>query len=411
MRGRKGFCSRREKMKRFLQNFYAAALVVLCFASIAFFAFAARSYFVYPLLGALLGLLFAPLFHEAGHVFFAKIGGFSVVYAKFFCLKYNTASGGKKWSFCSPFAADETQAVPKYAGNMRRRAANYTAGGLIFGAIYLAVISVVASLFVAAAGGASEVFFVEYKQGILPFSAFRAAASFLYGMIPYGAYLLLLNAVPLIYGGGKTDGRILFEILKNKPCGVRFLAALNAQGQLFEGKSYAQIDEAYLLNLPVVAEDEPLLLLNLFSLYYAAAEKKEDGLAAEYINRISSLAPYLTEHEEKIALSELLYCNALFKDEEQAEKCFRALRGENANGEAEECDADGVCKERNVEGKIDDAVTERAFAAYYTMKGDAAQRKIYEDRARLAAEKERAAGVKLTEEKLLARLSEMEAES
>ena len=80
--------------KKFYQNAYAVALAVLCAASgIGVLIFAAFDSFQSALLPCVFGLFagpaLAPLFHELGHVAFAKAGGFFVAYCKFFVFSYN----------------------------------------------------------------------------------------------------------------------------------------------------------------------------------------------------------------------------------------------------------------------------------------------------------------------------------
>lgn len=168
---------------------------------------------------------------------------------------------------------------------------------------------------------------------------------------------VFLNVALFCYGGGKTDGLIFTEIVKDKPCGVRFVAALNAQGRLNEGKSYAEIDREFLYSLPAIAEDEPLFIANLFQLYYAETERGNTEAAAGYLNRIASLSAYLTREEESLALCELLYTNSCVGDEEQAEKCFGAVNARN-----------GEKKEKAPSANLSVA-EKRALAAYYKMKG------------------------------------------
>lgn len=359
------------KAEKYLKNAYAVLLAAACIAGGAGALYLAaagaeRSAVLLCVCGVLASVFFAPFFHEAGHIVFAKANGFSVLYVKIFMFRMDNTGEKKRFSLCSPFASEQTQAAPAYAekrpGDMKKRAALYTSGGLAFGGAFLCIAAVFAAAFAGRGGAAGGVSY------------------FCLGVLPYAAYLFFLNVAPFTYGGGKTDMRVLIDILKQTPFGVRFLAALNAQGQIAEGKAYSEIDAAYLKNLPAIAEDEPLFIMNLFYLYYAAAEKGEAESAAGYINRIAALAPYLTPQEEKSALCELLYMNAVSGDEEQAQKCFSALctYGETAT-----------------------AAENRAAAAYYVMRGDTARADEYISRAVAAARKEKISGGRKSEELLL----------
>ncbi|MGN1061868.1 MAG: hypothetical protein ACI4RO_01955 [Candidatus Scatosoma sp.] len=361
--------------QKYLKNAYAVLLAAACIAGGAgafYLAFASgnESAAILCVCGMLASVFFAPFLHEAGHTVFAKANGFTVLYVKIFIFRSDNTGEKKRFSLCSPFAAEQTQAAPEYAekrpGEMKKRAALYTAGGLVFGGVYLCVAAVLSAAFAGKGGTADGVSY------------------FCLGALPYAAYLFFLNVVPFTYGGGKTDMRVLIDILKQTPCGVRFIAALNAQGQIAEGKAYSEIDETYLRNLPAIAEDEPLFIMNLFYLYYAAAEKGEAEAAAAYINRIASLAPYLTPQEEKTALCELLYMNAVSGDEEQAQKCYSAFCSYGETGTAAE---------------------NRAAAAYYVLRGDAARADEYIGRAVSAAEKEKFSGARKSEELLLRQIT------
>lgn len=378
-------------MKRFWKNAYAIVLAILCAAS-----FACAAYFAYVnfgaaglwacIVGGAASLVLAPLFHELGHIVFAKINGFDVVLWKIFIVRYDFTGEKRRLRLCSPFAADQTQASAKRAyGDMKKRAAAYTAGGLIFGGAFLLIVAIFALASSLAGVGAAYAFF---------------------GAAPYAAYLFLLNLPPFEYAGGKTDMRVLCDILKDKPCGVRFCAAMNAQGELAEGKPYSKIDRAYLENLPAIAEDEPLFAMNEFYLYFAAAETRDYESAAKHINRIATLSPYLTDEERRFALCELTYLNAILSDETQAEKCFAALCGDSSSvGEG----GDGVVQAGSeVLGAevLKTSAENRAAAAYYVMRGDFSTAARRVETAETAARKEKFSGAAESEKLLLQPITE-----
>ena len=88
---------------------------VVCFV---FALMGGTSQTVQAVIGIALGILFAPIMHELGHVVFAKNSAFTIAYVKAFCFAWQRK--GKKLRFCmvSPFSPDETQAVPKHSENM-----------------------------------------------------------------------------------------------------------------------------------------------------------------------------------------------------------------------------------------------------------------------------------------------------
>lgn len=249
-------------------------------------------------------LFLAPVVHELGHISFADAMKMQVVYTKFFCFKIQVKNKKARPYFASPFAPDETQAIPKKGGNMQKRAVWYTLGGIIYSG---------AMLFVVLAG-AVTLSCLGYFKGQL------------WGFIPYTAYLFLMNVFPFEYPSGKTDMLVYKGIKKGYEAEQNMLAAMEIQGQLYEGKSYAEIDETLYYNVPQLAEDEPLFAVMLDLRYRYHLEKGETDKAAECLNRLALLQIYLPQNEvEKIA-GELVYFHALNGDLERAEACGQACK-------------------------------------------------------------------------------------
>ena len=386
--------------KKFWKNAYAILLALLCaagFVFAAYFAYSERSGGSAAglwacIAGGALSLVLVPFFHESGHIVFAKANGLNVVYWKIFVLEGDFTGKKGRISFCSPFAAEQVQAAPKRAYiDMKKRAGAYTLGGLVFGGAFLllALIPAVA----------------------LRLTGWTAAYAF-FGALPYAAYLFFLNLPPFGYAGGKTDMLVFYELKTDKPCGVRLIAAMNAQGELAEGKPYSGIDRAYLENLPAIAEDEPLFAMNEFYLYFAAAEARNYETAAKHINRIAALSPYLSEQEQRAALCELTYLNAVLNDETQTEKCFSALCGDafggSGGGKAFAAKAGDLKADAAEEGcnAFQTSAENRAAAAYYVLRGDFARSSRYAEAAAAAAENEKFPGAAESERLLLSPVRE-----
>ena len=376
--------------KRFWKNAYAVLLALLCaagFVLAASFAYSERSGSGAAglwacIAGGALSLALAPFFHEIGHIVFAKANGFNIVYWKIFVLKGDFTGKKGRVSFCSPFEAEQVQAAPKHAyADMKKRSAAYTLGGLVFGGAFL-LIALIPAVILRSIGSVGAYAF--------------------FGALPYAAYLLLLNLPPFEYAGGKTDMRVFYELKTDKPCGVRLIAAMNAQGELAEGKPYSGIDRAYLENLPAIAEDEPLFTMNEFYLYFAAAETRDYETAAKHINRIAALSPYLSAKEQRAALCELTYLNAILNDETQAKKCYAALCGDTAC--RSDAGGNSACDD-GAEAFLTSAEN-RAAAAYYVLRGDFARSARYAEAAVTAAKNEKFAGAAESEKLLLSSVRE-----
>lgn len=247
-------------------------------------------------------LFLAPVMHELGHITFADAMKMQVVYAKFFCFKIQVKNKKVGLYFASPFASDETQAIPKKGGDMQKRAVWFTLGGLIYSGVMLAIVLACA----------------------ITLSCLGYFKGQLWGFIPYASYLFLMNVLPLEYPNGKTDMLVYKGIKKGYDAEKNMLAAMEIQGRLYAGESYAEIDETLYYNVPQLSEDEPLFAVLLDLRYRYHLEKGEMEKAAACLNRLALLQVYLPQNEvEKIA-GELVYLHAINGDLERAEVCGKA---------------------------------------------------------------------------------------
>lgn len=304
-------------MKRTWSTVYAIFCTLLLAAGfIAVFYFAWQKdvgCVVECLCGLAVGFVFAPVVHELGHVFFAARVGMETLYVKCFCLAFTNADDGKmKLSFVSPFADDCTQVTPKFGGNMQNRACAYTLGGLLFGGIFLFVIAAVAILL--------AVLGIEFYL--------------FWGILPYAAYLFLLNVVPAEYASGKTDMQVFIGLKKGYDAEKNMLSAMEIQGQLYAGKSFSEISETLYYDLPQLCEDEPLYAVMLDLRYRYHLEKGEFEKAADCLNRLAQSQAYLSDDEWEKVAAELTYMHALNQDlsaaEETGKLCQDFLQRENA---------------------------------------------------------------------------------
>lgn len=303
-------------MKRKLSTIYAifcTLLLVAGFLSVFYFAWQKGiTDTVKCLVGFLYGFIATSVFHELGHVAFANAAKMRYVYIKCFCVRVYEANGKKRVRLASPFAPDETQVLPKKGGNMQKRASAYALGGLIFSFILIAV-TVTAAVLVTVLADASYL---------------------LWGMLPYMGYSFLLNAMPLEYPNGKTDTLVYIGLKKGYDAEKNMLAAMEIQGQLSEGKSFAEIDESLYFDLPQLCEDEPLFATMLDLRYRYYLEKGDMQNAAACLNRLVSIIDYMPLAEAEKIAAELVYMNALRGEmaeaEENAKACQAFLREDNA---------------------------------------------------------------------------------
>ncbi len=313
------------------------------------------------LCGLVLGFALAPVLHEGGHIAFANAGNMKLVYAKFFCFKIYEKEGKKRLGFASPFAPDQTQVLPKSGGNMQRRATLYTLGGLFVEGAFLIVVLV----------------------GAILCTALNVTRFSLWGMIPYAAYLFLLNLLPVEYASGKTDGLVWLGIRKGYDEEKTMLAAMEIQGQLFEGKSFSEIDRTLYFDLPQLCEDEPLFAVMLDLRYRYFLECGDFAHAADCLNRMANAQAYLPDAETEKLAAELTYMHAMRGDLESAEEsgklCRTYLRSENVSAK-------------------------RILLAYSKAAGKTEALHALKEQAEKCLEYEKIAGVRKFEEILLSRM-------
>lgn len=316
--------------------------------------------------GLFVGVVFAPIIHELGHIIFAHKANMKTVYAKAFCLRYEAKDGKKKLTLASPFEDDQTQVLPKSSGNMQQRAMQYTLGGLIFGGVGLCVLIVIAIIYL----------------------LFGNVNYFVLGIIPYMGYLEVLNLLPFEYASGKTDLLVYLGMKNGADTERVMLSAMEIQGKLYEGNSFCEMDENLFFNLPQLCEDEPLFAVILDLRYRYYLEKADVEHAADCLNRLVNAQAYLPQLEMTKLAAELVYMHAITGDAELAQESSK------------------FCEEYL---RSDNAAAKRALAAYSAVTGDSEAVSILVNQARKLLEQEEIAGLKKSEEILLQRIENLHA--
>jgi len=320
---------------------------------------------VAEIIGFLLGCVLAPIVHECGHIYFAKKQNMLLVYAKFFCFKMVRDGAKKRFGLASPFAPDETQAIPKTGGDMQKRACKYTAGGLVFSGILLLLTVALSVLF----------FFT-----LNPLFTYA-----LFGVIPYVTYLFILNVLPIEYGSGKTDALVYLGLKKGEPAETNMLSSMEIQGRAFAGTSYGEMEEELYYNVPQLAEDEPLFAVMLDLRYRYWLDKGDLKKAGDCLNRLALSHEYLSATETEKVAGELVYMHSLNGDLGRAEACGKG------------------CKEYLQEEK---ATAKRILSAYALAVGKIEEAKNLKEQGTLLAEKEIIEAERKLERKLLSRIME-----
>ncbi len=194
----------------------------------------------------LFALSAASLLHELGHMLFGAMSRVKAV---------------PELSF---FASSSCKIIPKTHKNLRARMIVTSLGGLIVNLIF-----VVLGIVVAAVPD------LPVWLGVLS---------------PASAYLFVLNAFPVEYSGGKSDGRVVVDLLqKNNPESKVMLAVLGVQAMLLNGTDIKDIDKSLIFDLPQIREDDPsfVCLCELRYKYLEALGNKEE--AEKYKRRFEDL--------------------------------------------------------------------------------------------------------------------------
>lgn len=202
------------------------------------------------------------ILHELGHTLFGAA-------VKIKAVPDGTVSNYLKQTFLNWWDASSCQIIPKTDKNLRGRIIFTAVGGIAVNAIFI-ILGIVAL-------------------------CVDAVPTELCALLPASFNLLALNALPFNLVDGKSDGRVILDLIKNSDEAQVMLAVLQAQAQILSGKPISELDENLLFNLPQIREDDAsfISLTELRWQYYLAkgdtenAEKwrvRFEELKKEYLN-------------------------------------------------------------------------------------------------------------------------------
>lgn len=107
--------------------------------------------------------------------------------------------------------------------------------------------------------------------------------------LPPSFYLFVLNALPLSFSTGKTDGLVILELAKNTDNAKVLLAVLTVQAQVLNGKPIEEVDEKLLFDLPQIQEDDQAFISLTELRYEYFKAKGEEDKAELWKNRFEEL--------------------------------------------------------------------------------------------------------------------------
>ncbi len=236
-----------------------AAVVALALAGYCGYAFCTRItadglelYALIPvyIISLFIGAFACDLIHEGGHLLVGL------------CCRM-----GMKVPKIRLFRSSSVEVFPYSSRAMRLRMSLTTAAGLFFTLLLIIV-------------------------GIIALSVPQVSIIFCV-QLPYAAYSFIVNAAPVEYAAGKTDGLVLWELITRDPSAQVMLTVLRIQGLIRSGTRLEDIDEAMFFEVPQLPEDDInfIILTQLRYEYYLA--KGNDSEAYKYFARYKDLIVYL----------------------------------------------------------------------------------------------------------------------
>lgn len=187
--------------------------------------------------GGVIMLISCPLctvLHEAGHTLFGLTVKIKAVPEE----KYGTFL---KRTFIDWWQPSSCKIIPKTDVGLRRRLLFTAMGGLAVNAIFIIL-------------------------GIIAMCV-PAVPTELCALMPASFHLFALNALPFGFDCGKSDGKIIYELIKNTDEAKVTVAVLTVQARVLSGHGIETVDKSLLFDVPQICEDD-LAFISLCELRY-----------------------------------------------------------------------------------------------------------------------------------------------
>lgn len=259
--------------------------------------------------GSALGWILVNLLHELGHLCFGKCVGFRLAAFSVLGFRWVRKNGRFRFSYAPSLAAGYTAMHPKNGTAVRKKYVLYTAGGLCFTILFVAV---------------TAVLYAFAEEGVLLLFA---------GMLPPAAYSLLLNAVPFTAASGRTDGGLLRDVAAKRPSEEGRVRALAIQGMLYEGRSPSEIPEE-LFETDSLAEGEEALDVLLSLAYLRKLDEGDFAGAAELDAALFARAEDFSDTAYAEFSENCLFDCVKSGDRESADKLFALWQDELAQDDS-----------------------------------------------------------------------------
>ena len=309
------------RKKRIFYQVFTIVLWLAAFAAMILMWWGTKYWLLLAVAGAFILFPVNVLVHELGHLLVGACAGMRFSAFRVGNLTVCKRDGKFRIRYAdSNLTAGETAFAPKSPRHMRARFLLTALGGAVFNFAYAAVML---ALF----------FILPHHPALLFFELFA----------PLSLYEGISALIPVELPAGKTDGAVVFGLLKKRPDELVSLAVLTAQGMLQKG-SYRDIPRELLFDTPVVREDSTsfLALLQLRWQYLFVT----DGEGALMpILRLASLYEELPVTAQAEVAGELAYVySVLSPDEEQAARFASDVKAGFWKALLTATDADGAAQ-------------------------------------------------------------------
>lgn len=222
-------------------------------------------------LGLLIAGFLCALFHELGHLVFGKANGFALMSFSVWFL--NWQKQGEKFKFGFSFNTEEagsTEMVKKQNFDMEKGLRKMTLGGLIFS--FLSMLIGLVAIFVN-----------------MPYFVYCLVSVFL----PVGAYFFFGNVIPSSEYSVRNDGAVLYGLRKKDDETKVLLSILAVQSELYNGKTFSEIDDKFYFDVPQLPEDSVYFIMLLNYRYNFYLDKGDYEQAKRVTDRLLSLEEYM----------------------------------------------------------------------------------------------------------------------
>ena len=256
------------------------------------------------LLGAIFWFVIITFVHELGHLISGKINGFAFVSLSVMCFRWKKVGKEVLFSFCKPTEeAGYTELVPKYSDQLKERFTKVTASGystslilVVLGAIPLII--------------------------DVPSTIFCLTCT----LLPLTVYMVLDSVLPKISGSIRNDGGVIKSLKMDDDWSKVLLSILTIQSELYNGKTYSEIDKSLYFDLPQLCEDDVNFINLLLLRYYYYLDVSDYDNAKKTIKRLKSLVDYMPDSFYYHISAEELYSKCTFDyDEDLADELMYEL--------------------------------------------------------------------------------------